>query len=433
MSENEKPWPDARRAIWTVAVLILTAALCTMDRLVLVLIVDPIRHDLLISETQMSLLQGLSFALLYSIVGIPVGLAADRWSRRNLLIVGVSVWSLATFAAGLAGSFGHMFAARVFVGAGEAVLWPAAISMIADLLPPARRGRAVSGVLLGQIAGGSLALILGGQVLRIAAENGFAHMPILAGHAPWRILLMLWGLFGVVAVVLLLTAVEPVRRNEPKAGEIRLGLFKPFLDEVRTKAKAVAPLFVLAFFTGVISYAAAAWNGAFFMRHFHVPPAQLGSMLGAVSLVAGLIGTLCGGWLSDRAAKSGGDGRSLLMMICMVGCLPGACMSLAPSATIALAMYGVFSIFSPLNAVLVFVSNQNLFPGEARGVATAVLSVFAGLFGASAGPILVALVTQHVLKNDALVGYSLTIVQVPALGAALLCAWLFRRGSRALA
>ncbi len=428
MDQESAPWPSIRRATWTVAALVITAALCTMDRLVLVLIVDPIRQDLLISETQMSLLQGLSFAVLYSLVGIPLGVLADRTSRRNLLMLGVAVWSCGTFAAGLAGSFGHMFLARVFVGAGEATLWPVAISMIADLLPPSRRGRAVSAVLMGQIVGSSIALIVGGQVLRIAAEGGFQGVPLLSDQAPWRVLLMLWGALGVVAIVLLLSSLEPVRRNVSAATSVRLGMLKPFVAQVKSRWRVIAPLFVMTFFTGVVAYAGAAWMGAYFSRHFQVAPAQLGSWLGIVGLIAGLIGTGLGGVLSDRVAKGARpEQRALMMMVCILGCLPGALVVLAPTVAIGMLMYGVLAICSPLNGVLVFVATQDLFPGESRGVATAVLGLFAGLLGASAGPTLVALVTQHVLRDDHLVGYSLSIIQVPSLIAALVCAWLVRR------
>ncbi len=427
----EPPWPSAGRAWWTVAVLVFTAALCTMDRMVLILVVDPIRADLMISETQMSLLQGLSFALLYSVAGIPLGLMADRVSRRNLLLGGVAIWSLATLAGGLAASFGHLFLARVFVGAGEATLWPVAISMIADLLPPHRRGRAVSAVLMGQILGSSAALILGGQVLRLGAQGAFDGLPLLGGRAPWRVLLMIWGALGGFAVILLLTAVEPVRRGGAQAIAMSWTALNPYFSHVRRNAAAVLPLYGMAFCSGLAVYSSAAWTGAFFIRHFHVPPADLGGMLGTLSIVCGLIGTVGGGYVSDRAARlPRSDSRLNLIIVAIIGTLPGAFLVFSPNVTVALALHGLQNVCFPLYGVLVYIVVQNLFPNEIRGVATAIQSLFVGLLGASVGPVLVAVLTQRVFADDAKVGYSLCLVQVPFLLMAIGCAFLMRRAVR---
>src|SRR3979409_1563097 len=129
---------------WTVvAILIATAVLSYTDRQVLSLLVDPIRGDLSISDTQISLLLGTAFAVVYGIAGVPLGYLADRTSRRNLIFGGLLVWSVGTIACGLSQSVGQLFASRLVVGLGEAVLSPAAISLISDYFPPSRRGTAV--------------------------------------------------------------------------------------------------------------------------------------------------------------------------------------------------------------------------------------------------------------------------------------------------
>src|SRR5258707_4169348 len=131
----------SRPYAWTVvAILIATAVLSYTDRQVLSLLVDPIRADLGISDTQISLLLGTAFAVVYGVAGIPMGYLADRTSRRNLIFVGVLVWSVGTLACGFSQSFGQLFAGRLVVGLGEAVLSPAAISLISDYFPPSRRG-----------------------------------------------------------------------------------------------------------------------------------------------------------------------------------------------------------------------------------------------------------------------------------------------------
>src|SRR5439155_276041 len=127
-ADDDAPYPRRSYAWAVVAILIGTAILSYTDRQVLSLLVDPIRRDLLISDTEVSLLLGTAFAVVYGVAGIPFGLLADRTSRRNLIFFGVVVWSIGTVACGFAHSFGGLFAARVVVGLGESVLSPSAIA-----------------------------------------------------------------------------------------------------------------------------------------------------------------------------------------------------------------------------------------------------------------------------------------------------------------
>src|ERR1700761_3595466 len=181
---------------WTVvAILIGTAVLSYTDRQVLSLLVDPIRTDLGISDTQISLLLGTAFAGVYGIAGIPLGLLADRTSRRNLILAGVLVWSSGPSACGLSHTFGQLFTGRLVVGLGEAVLSPAAISLISDYFPPARRGIAVGSFLSGIAMGVGAAILIGGGVLHFVQIGALADTP-LATLSPWRLVLLLIGAPG---------------------------------------------------------------------------------------------------------------------------------------------------------------------------------------------------------------------------------------------
>jgi MFS family permease len=119
------------------------------DRQILSLLVDPIRHDLSISDTQIGLLIGTAFALVYGVAGLPLGWLADRLRRRDLIVAGILLWSCGTVCCGIAHDFPHFFAARLLVGIGEAVLTPASISMISDSFPAPKRGLATSVFLMG--------------------------------------------------------------------------------------------------------------------------------------------------------------------------------------------------------------------------------------------------------------------------------------------
>src|ERR1700748_3880737 len=179
-----------RSYAWTVVVILTaTAVLPYTDRQVLSLLVDPIRGELGITDTQVSLLLGTAFAVVYGIAGIPLGWLADRTSRRNLIFAGVLVWSIGTLACGLSHSFGELFAARIVVGTGEAVLSPAAISLISDYFPPARRGTAVGFFLSGIAMGIGASILIGGGVLHFVELGALTGTP-LAALAPWRLVLL---------------------------------------------------------------------------------------------------------------------------------------------------------------------------------------------------------------------------------------------------
>ena len=173
-TEGADGYPRRSYAWYVLAVLIGTAIVSYTDRQVLSLLVDPLRRELGITDTQVSLLLGTAFAVIYGIAGIPFGLLADRISRRNLIFFGVIVWSLGTIGCGYAHTFGQLFAARIVVGLGESVLSPAAISLISDYFPPSRRGAAVGCFLSGIAIGIGSSILIGGGVLNLVETGALA-------------------------------------------------------------------------------------------------------------------------------------------------------------------------------------------------------------------------------------------------------------------
>ena len=137
-------WPPAPAAWYTVGLLFLAYTFSFVDRFILILLIEPIKQDFNLSDTGVSLLVGFAFVIFYTFLGIPIGRLADRVNRRNLIVAGITLWSCMTALCGLARGFGSLFVARVGVGVGDAALSPAAYSMIADLVPPNKLGRARS-------------------------------------------------------------------------------------------------------------------------------------------------------------------------------------------------------------------------------------------------------------------------------------------------
>src|SRR5579863_2688587 len=202
-------------------VIILTALymLSFVDRTILSLLVGSIKRDLGISDTRIGLLQGLSFALFYTIMGLPLGRLADTRSRRNLIAAGVVVWSLFTSFCSAAKSFWALFFTRIGVGVGEAGLSPAAYSLISDYFPPDRLGVAISVYYMGVFLGSSLALLVGGIVVDTMARVHTVTLPLLGTIASWRVTFLIVGLPGLVCALLVYTIREPLRKNMLKSAQ----------------------------------------------------------------------------------------------------------------------------------------------------------------------------------------------------------------------
>jgi MFS family permease len=408
--------------------LVLTAALCTMDRMVLSLVVDPVKHDLLMTDTQIGLLQGLSFSLMYSLAGIPLGLMADRVARGKLLAAAVLIWSLGTVLCGFASSYEFFFFARMLVGTGEAALWPVAISLIGDLVPQRNRGTAIGWVIIGQLMGSSFSLIVGGHLLEYAALGGFSNVPVIGGVAPWRMLFILYGVAGALAILLLLTGTEPERsRSEsvklsssPLAGLVEFYRF--FLNNW----KLMGSLFALTAMIGAVQYSGAAWNVPMLLRRFDYGPQQIGMIMGILMITAGAFGSLGGGLITKHFGYSPTKRCNILIgayLICSVYGL----LVFNPSFTVTLIVLAVPTLLLALAGVVQLVIVQDIVPANLRGVTTAISHLFTSLLGASIGPVIVAMLTQHVFQDDKMVGVSLGMVVGVALLVSVLLASVIRR------
>lgn len=200
---------------WYVVLICMLAYIFSfVDRQILALMIEPIKRDLQLSDTQFSLLHGLAFSLFYAFMGIPIALLADRYSRPRIIAIGVAFWSLATAACGLSKNFGQMFLARIGVGVGEAALSPATYSMLSDMFPRHKLGRAVGIYSIGSFIGGGLAFLIGGYVIDLLKSVDSVRLPGVGELRPWQVTFFIVGLPGVlVALLILLTVRDPQRKG----------------------------------------------------------------------------------------------------------------------------------------------------------------------------------------------------------------------------
>jgi MFS family permease len=436
---DESGYPSRPYAWTVVAILIATAVLSYTDRQVLSLLVDPIRGELGISDTQVSLLLGTAFAVIYGIAGIPLGLLADRTSRRNLIFAGVVVWSCGTLACGFSHSFGQLFAARIVVGLGEAVLSPAAISLISDYFPPSRRGTAVGFFLSGIAMGIGAAILIGGGVLHLVELGVLAGTP-LAGQPAWRLVLLLIGAPGLLWSVAIFAIQEPARRTtEAPATTADAGHDSSTATTSATTAAwrsttwaRVIPIYLVVAAASLVDNAVGAWAPTLLIREFTRDPAQVGVQLGFL-LTAGFGGgVLLGGWLADRAGSRGG--WSYKLGVCLLSgllILPVSLLINAGQFNVVLLSVPLYFALSGIVTACGFSAILDVVPNRSRGLAMAISFFLNVALGAGLGPTAVALASDHVFGANAGLGPAITLTvaggYAVAIGALLTALSLFRR------
>jgi MFS family permease len=381
---------------------------------VLSLLVDPIRADLGISDTQVSLLLGTAFAVVYGVAGLPLGYLADRTSRRNLIFGGVLVWSIGTLACGLSQSFGQLFAGRLVVGLGEAVLSPAAISLISDYFPPSRRGTAVGCFLSGIAMGIGASILIGGGVLHLVQLGALADTP-LATQAPWRLVLLVIGAPGLLWSLAILAIREPVRRSTaaPSAATEASGWRA-------TGWARVIPIYIVVAIASLVDNAVGAWAPTLLTREFHMDRAQVGVELGILLTAAFGGGVLAGGWLADRAGLRGGWSRKLL--VCLIAgalIVPVAASINAAHVTVVLFSVPAYFALSGIVTACGFSAILDVVPNRSRGLAMSISFFLNVAVGGAVGPTAVALASDRIFGSEAGLGPALSMTVALSYGLAV--------------
>jgi MFS family permease len=401
----------SRRAAWgLVFVLFCAGVVSLLDRNILSLFVGPIRSEIGLTDTQVSLLQGIAFALFYAVMGLPFGRLVDRYTRRNLIVAGVLLWSLMTIACGLSTSFWQLFFARMGVGIGEACLGPAAFSMIADCFTHEQRGRALATYNMSNYVGVGSSLLFGSFVISMLRNLEHHSWFILSGIPTWRFAFVAAAIPGILIAVIVTTMKEPERQEV-----VRDSHGVQFLAYLRPHKQTFACVYTVYTLTAMIAYIIVAWAPSLYIRHFHIPPADVGWIMGAVSIGAGVSGCLVAGYISDTLVSCGVPGGRFrvpllwwpIAIVSIIG------MTRAPSATVSLVFLGLLTFSSALAFSTAAAVIQDIVPNQFRGQAAAMNSIFTGLVGLSLGPTSVALVTDYVLKDGKLIGTSLLVVVVP--------------------
>ena len=304
--------PQAGRYGWYVAAVLALAHLVSMiDRFAMGVLLVPIKSAMHLSDTELAVLHGLGFVILYCLIGIPLGRVADRFDRRRLIAIGILFWSIAAAGCGLASSFSELFIARLAVGLGEACLVPAAMSLIAAYFAADRLGRATALFTAGAAMGHAAAFLAGGTLLAFLTARGGLNVPVFGNLAPWQGTFLLMSLPGFVIAALALSIREPPRAPKDSRGadSLRAGL-----AHVRAHARAYA-MHTGTFATLMaIIHVVAAWTVSFYARKHGVSVRDAAVLVGITQLTAAPLGHVLGGWVFDRLRRRGTTGAPGMAM-----------------------------------------------------------------------------------------------------------------------
>ena len=401
MHTPQTPPPTVNwRTHLSLALLALVYIFSFIDRQVLSILLEPIKQEFGASDTQMGLLTGLAFGLIYALLGIPVGRLADTKNRRNIVALCCGIWSLATAACGFATQYWHMLAARMSVAVGEAGGMAPSISIVSDSYPPKMRSFAISLFMMGPNLGTLLGLVIGGMV---------------AQYYGWRSVFLAFGIPGVIlAVLVYLFVKEPVRGayEAPRPAAAVKEAREPMLKQVG-RLMGMKPLRYICLacgMAGVAGYGYGVWAPSFFIRIHGMSISHAGLVFGVASGSGAVLGAMFCGWLSDKLTQRDARWQLRLGAIGTLCAVPaGLAVFFWPvsdfwmlgsiKVPFAMLFAMIFGFFGAWFATLSYSAVSQMVNANERSVAAALLNLFITLLGVGAGPLVTGILSDYFAKT----------------------------------
>lgn len=409
---SEPPYPNEKYAWYVVGVLMVVYIFSFMDRQILNLLIDPIKEDLNVTDTQMSYLGGLAFAVFYTFFGIPIGRMADSRNRKVIISVGLAMWSFFTVVCGMVNKYGWFAAARMGVGVGEATLSPSAYSLITDMFQPKRVALAISIYAAGIYIGSGLSSVFGAMVIGWAESAGQLTVPLIGDVKPWQFVFIAIGFPGLLFTFVMLTVKEPIRRGIRAVSNDKPVAAVPFLEVFSYIGRNWPTFFyhnVGFALCSFISYGASYWIPSFLIRVHEFTRVEAGLYYGSIVAIFGTIGIIFGGWLAGKLAERGyEDSKMRVGLIAALLHIPmGILYPLMddPFWVLVILCPSVFTVAMPFGVAPAAV--QEMMPNRMRAQASAVYLFVLNIIGLGIGPSAVAWVTDYYYKDTQMVGMSL--------------------------
>lgn len=412
INSNENT-PGSLYSWYVVFVLMLANTSSFIDRMIMGLLVGPIRETFGISDTQYSLLAGLAFGVFYAVMGLPLARIADAKSRKGLIAIGISLWSAMTAVCGLATGFWSLFLARIGVGVGEASLSPAAYSLIADYFKKEVLARAFSVYTFGIAIGSGLAYLLGGAVVSYMSQFSGHSFPLVGVVQGWQLTFFAVGIPGILVVLLMLTIKEPKRKGvkaskDNKVDQVSIAEVIKFFKQ--NKKAFASHIFGVSIFIMVV-YSINLWGPTYLIRTFSLSPGEAGLKMGLIMLIGSSAGLFTGGYWADHWFASGvKDAYSRVIQYSALMALPFILLlGMDISESLGVFALGCSIFFCSFQGGISAGTLQLMVPNQMRGQATALYFMCANLLGLGIGPTAVAFGNDFIFQSDAAIGKSIAL------------------------
>ena len=404
-----RSYPAKKHSYSAVAILTLAQIFAFIDRQIPSMLVEPIKQDFNLTDSQIALLGGAAFSIFYAIMALPIGYAVDRYQRTKVLGTGIFLWSLMTALAGLANSFGKLFGARIGVAVGEAVMAPTSVSLVSDSFPENKQGKPMGIITAGVYIGIGITLLGGGFLIDYLTSIGGITLPLIGYLKPWQATFMIVGIPGLLLAIAAFYLKEPKRLEEQTDKQLKDR--KNVFLHLKEHRKTLIPMFGGLIFMALIFYSFSFWAPTMMIRTFDISLTEVGFILGMITIISSITGTIAAGSAVDYLRnKNYSDAPVRAAMIAVILALPPIIsLSFVQSelgAWICIALYLLFiSSFAPLGLLAI----SGVSTGNVKGQTAAIHAFLMMAFGLSLGPQLTAFFTDFVFVDPNLLINSVSL------------------------
>lgn len=407
----------------TVLALLLVYIVSYIDRQVLTIVVDPIKTSLNIGDTEIGLLQGILFGIVLTVAAVPMSYLIDKFNRVRVLFACIIIWSLATLGCAFVTTFAELVIGRIGLAIAEAVVPMAAMSVIGDLFPRHKVGRAAAVFMNGTYFGNGAAMMLSGWMIAWLTPMQGQPFPIIGTFEVWRGLFIGMACLSiVVAFIILIFLKEPPRRELTKE-TVDSELFWAFFWKRR---RFILSYCLFAFCIATVGYSLYAWPATLLIRVHGMPAADVGVIVGPMFILTSIPGTVIAAWFGSRCTPERALQQLMLMMLCfiIILCPLVLMLSLGSKPVAIVTLGGVLLMYAATHAAIL-TPMQLIAPNRMRGRLAAVSSLIFAT-PASMGPVAVGYLTDHVFQDPMALGKAMAIV-LGGVGAAGIFAGLLAR------
>ena len=396
-----------------------------IDRQIPAMLVEPIKQDFSLNDSQIALLGGAAFSIFYAIMALPIGYAVDRYKRVNVLGTGIFVWSLMTTLAGLANSFGRLFGARIGVAVGEAVMAPVSVSLVSDYFPQNKQGKPMGIITAGVYIGIGATLIGGGYLIDYLTDIGGITIPGIGYFKPWQATFLVVGIPGILISIAAFMLHEPRRLGLAQTPEKDSKSINIFSHLIKNKSTLI-PMFAGLIFMALIFYSFTFWAPSMMVRTHGLSLTEVGFSLGIITIISSILGTISSGAVVDYLRSKGRtDAPIRTAMFACIFAMPAICLApIVENVVVAWILIGIYLFFISSFAPIGLLAVSGVSSNEVKGQMAAVHAFLMMAFGLSLGPQITAFFTDFILQDESKLGLAVSLTGGLVLPIAAVCFWM---------